>query len=255
MLFLKSMYKSTLVFLDAETTGKDPSDRLCQIAYKVNSEEFESLFKPPVPIQIEAMSISHITNKMVEDKCPFIGSKMHKDLTDIFSQEGILVAHNAKFDAEMLGKENIEIKKMIDTLKIAHFLDKAASIPRYNLQYLRYFLGLELENIVPHNALGDVIVLEKIFERLFNKMITELKEEQYVIEEMLKISSQPLLMKKFPFGKYKGLKVSDVAQADLGYLGWLLNEKIKARDQEGKNDENWIYTLEYYLNKNNLGSN
>jgi exodeoxyribonuclease X len=241
------MDKSCLIFLDAETTGKGPTDRLCQVAYKFENEEFESLFRPPVPIQVEAMSISHITNKMVEDKESFVGSKMHGRLIDIFSKENILVAHNADFDVEMLKKENIEVKKIIDTLKIAHHLDKEAKIPRYNLQYLRYFLNLEIENVVPHNALGDVRVLEKIFERLFQKMLTNFKEDHAVIDEMLRISAQPILMKKFPFGKYNGLKVADIAETDSGYLRWLLNEKNKTREQEGKNDENWIYTLEYYL--------
>ncbi|MDO8529552.1 MAG: exonuclease domain-containing protein [bacterium] len=241
------MDRSNLIFLDAETTGKDPADRLCQVGFKFNNEESESLFKPPVPIQIEAMSISHITNKMVADKEPFIGSEMHEKLLDIFAKETILVAHNAQFDVEMLKKENIEIKNVIDTLKVAHHLDKEAKIPRYNLQYLRYFLDLELDNIVPHNALGDVRVLEKIFERLFQKMMVDFKDEHAVIAEMLEISSKPIIMKKFPFGKYKGSKVVDIAKTDPGYLRWLLGKKIEEREQGGKNDENWIYTLEYYL--------
>ncbi|HCP08419.1 MAG TPA: DNA polymerase III subunit epsilon [Candidatus Moranbacteria bacterium] len=241
------MNKSNLIFLDAETTGKGPEDRLCQVAYKFNGEEFESLFKPPIPIQVEAMSISHITNKMVEDKDPFIGSQMCNHLNDICSEENVIVAHNAQFDVEMLKKEGIEAKNVIDTLKIAHHLDKEGVIPRYNLQYLRYFLELEIENAVAHNALGDVRVLEKVFERLFQKMAGEFKDEHEVIQEMIRISSLPILMKKFPFGKYKGLKVADVAKKDPGYLGWLLDEKMKEKNMGGDNDENWIYTFEYYL--------
>jgi hypothetical protein len=51
-------------------------------------------------------------------------------------------------------------------------------------------LDLELDNIVPHNALGDVRVLEKIFERLFQKMMVDFKDEHAVIAEMLEISSK-----------------------------------------------------------------
>ncbi|MDD5397074.1 MAG: exonuclease domain-containing protein [Candidatus Moranbacteria bacterium] len=241
------MDKSKLIFLDTETTGKGPTDRLCQLAYKFKDEEFEGLFKPPVKIKVEAMSVSHITNKMVEDKEPFIGSEMREKLAEIFANGNILVAHNAQFDVEMLKRENLEIKNIIDTYKIAHALDKDAKIPKYNLQYLRYFLDLEIENVVAHSALGDVKVLEKLFERLFQKMMTEFEDENVVIEQMLKISAQPLLMKKFPFGKYKGAMVVEVAKTDLGYLRWLLNEKNKTKDQEGDGEENWIYTLEYYL--------
>jgi len=243
------MNKSNLVFLDTGTTGKGPNDRLCQVAYSFNGEEFDALFKPPIPIQIEAMAITHITNKIVEDKEPFIGSEFQKKLIDILSKENILVAHNAQFDVDMLRKENIEVGSAIDTLKIAHHLDKEAKIPKHGLQYLRYFLDLNIQDVVPHSALGDVRVLEKLFERLFQKMLVEFKEESAVIDEMLRISALPILMKKFSFGKYNGSMVADVAKTDLGYLRWLLNEKNKAKEQEGINDENWIHTLEYYLQK------
>jgi len=243
------MNKSNLIFLDTETTGKGPLDRLCQIAYSFNGEESDALFKPPIPIQIEAMAITHITNKMVEDKEPFIGSEFQKKILDIFSKENILVAHNAQFDVDMLKKENIEVGSAIDTLKIAHFLDKEGKIPKHGLQYLRYFLDLDIQDVVPHSALGDVRVLEKLFERLFQKMLVEFKEESAVIDEMLRISALPILMKKFPFGKYNGKMVADVARTDSGYLQWLLNSKIEAREKDGDNDENWIYTLEYYLKK------
>jgi DNA polymerase III epsilon subunit-like protein len=241
------MDKLNLIFLDAETTGKGPEDRLCQLAFKYKGEETEALFKPPVPIQVEAIAISHITNKMVADKEAFDGSEMQKKLTKIFTTETVLVAHNAQFDVEMLRREGLEVRRVIDTLKIAHYLDKEARIPKYGLQYLRYFLDLEIDNAVAHNALGDVRVLEKIFERLFQKMLTENKDELAVIEKMLEISAKPILMKKFPFGKYKGLKVADIAKSDAGYLSWYLGEKIKEREQGAKNDENWIYTCEYYL--------
>jgi DNA polymerase III epsilon subunit-like protein len=241
------MDKKNLVFLDTETTGKGPNDRLCQVAYNFNGEEADALFKPPIPIQIEVMAITHITNKMVEDKEPFIGSEFQKKLSDILSDGNILVAHNAQFDVDMLKKENVEVESSIDTLKIAHHLDKDAKIPKHGLQYLRYFLDLDIQDVIPHSALGDVRVLEKLFERLFQKMLDELKEESKVIDEMMRISNLPILMKKFSFGKYNGKMVAEIANTDVGYLKWLLNEKNKAKEQDGINDENWIYTLEYYL--------
>jgi exodeoxyribonuclease X len=241
------MNKDKLIFLDTETTGIESKDRLCQVAYKIKGEEFEALFKPPLPIEVEAMSVTHITNKMVEDKEVFKDSKMYKDLESIFADGNILVAHNAKFDADMLEKEGIKVPKMIDTFKIAHNLDDEGEIPKYNLQYLRYYLDLEVENATAHDALGDVRVLEALFDVYFDEMLRILGEESTVIEKMIEISSYPILMKKFNFGKYIGEKIADVATRDSGYLQWLLNEKIKTRDQGGENDENWIYTLEYYL--------
>lgn len=242
------MDRKNLVFLDTETTGTGPDGRLCQAAYKFGGQEFESFFKPPIPIEIEAMAVAHITNKMVADKEPFIGSLMHKDLERIFAADNILVAHNAKFDADILQREGIMVSKIIDTFKIAHHLDAEGKIPRHSLQYLRYYFDLEVENAPAHDALGDVRVAEKIFDYFFAQMKKTHSGEEKILQAMLEVSAQPILVKKFNFGKYDGRKVSEVAAEDAGYLAWLLNQKIMARERGEDNDENWIYTLDYYLN-------
>jgi DNA polymerase III epsilon subunit-like protein len=241
------MDKSSLIFLDTETTGIGSEDRLCQVAYKFQGTEKEALFKPPVPIGIDAMSVAHITNKMVADKESFSDSQMHRELAGIFSSEHILVAHNAGFDAEMLRRENLEPKNLIDTFKLAQYLDVSGEVPKYALQYLRYYYDLEVPDAPAHDALGDIRVLEKLFDYYFEKMLTGTKDEAMIIQEMLDVSARPILVKKFNFGKYSGVSVADVAMKDRNYLQWLLNEKIRARDQEENNDENWIYTLEHYL--------
>ena len=241
------MNKSHLIFLDTETTGIGPEDRLCQVAYKFQGVEKEALFKPPVPIGIDAMAVAHITNKMVAEKEVFLDSAMHKKLAEIFSGEHILVAHNADFDVEMLRREKLEPKSMIDTFKLAQYFDVSGEIPKYAMQYLRYYHELEVLDATAHDALGDIRVLERLFDFYFQKMLLSGKGEVAVIEEMLRVSSRPILVKKFNFGKYIGMNVSDVATKDRGYLQWLLNEKIRARDQDGNSDENWIYTLEHYL--------
>jgi len=241
------MDRSNLIFLDTETTGIGPEDRLCQVAYKFQAVEKEALFKPPVPIGIDAMAVAHITNKMVAEKEPFLDSEMHKALAEIFSGEHILVAHNAGFDAEMLRRENLVPKAMIDTFKLAQYLDVSGVVPKYAMQYLRYYHDLEVLDAPAHDALGDIRVLEKLFDFYFQKMLTGGKEEAVILEEMLAVSARPILVKKFNFGKYLGTSVADVAQRDRNYLQWLLAEKIKTRDSGGENDENWIYTLEHYL--------
>jgi DNA polymerase III epsilon subunit-like protein len=241
------MNKSHLIFLDTETTGIGQEDRLCQVAYKFQGVEKEALFKPPVSIGIDAMAVAHITNRMVAEKEPFLDSEMHKSLAEIFSGEHILVAHNAGFDAEMLKRENLQPKALIDTFKLAQYLDVSGEVPKYALQYLRYYYDLEVHDAPAHDALGDIRVLERLFDFYFEKMSIGTKSEGDILQEMLDISARPILVKKFNFGKYIGVSVADVSQKDRGYLQWLLNEKIRARDQEENNDENWIYTLEHYL--------
>ncbi|KKP64455.1 MAG: Exonuclease RNase T and DNA polymerase III [Candidatus Moranbacteria bacterium GW2011_GWF2_34_56] len=233
------MYKDNLIFLDTETTGLGKEDRLCQVAYKFQGQEKESLLKPPVPIGVESMCITHITNKMVADKEAFIGSEMHKDLEDIFKKDNILVAHNADFDADMLRKEGLVINRIIDTFKIAHYLDHDG----------RYYFEFEIENATAHNALGDIRVLEVIFDYYYEKMLAIKETPEAAIGEMIKISKEPILLRKFNFGKYNGEWVEDVAKKDANYLRWLLSEKNKARENGEDEDKNWIHTLKYYLNE------
>ena len=193
------------------------------------------------------MVVSHVTNKMVENESSFIGSSMHQSLQNILVKN-ILVAHNAKFDIEMLNREGIETSQFIDTYKVVYHLDSNGEIPKYSLQYLRYYHELDAEGALAHNAFGDIIVLEKLFELYFLKMLEKIGDGSNVIKEMVEVSSLPILYKKFTFGKYNGREISDIANEDTGYLLWLFNQKIMTRESGGENDEDWIYTLEHYLN-------
>lgn len=231
-----------LVFLDTETTGIDMLiDRLTQVCYKYRKEIYSEYFKPPVPISIKSMSISHITNKMVDDKEPFIGSKMKSDLEALL-KENLLVAHNAGFDIDILAKEEVVVNKFIDTLKLIKFIDVENEIPEYNLQYLRYFLDFDIE-ATAHDAVGDVLVLEQLFNYLYKKMFDTYKDENTVLEKMVEISGKPLLLRLFNYGKHKGKKIEEVLAYDRNYLEWMLEQKLN----EQYSDEDWIFTLKHHL--------
>lgn len=74
------------IFLDTETTGTEKKDRLCQLAYKTETGKIvNQLFKPPLPIAIEPMSIHHITNEMVENKPAFKDSPEYQKLVSLLS--------------------------------------------------------------------------------------------------------------------------------------------------------------------------
>ncbi len=234
------MHKN-IVFLDTETTGIDPLvDRLVQVAYKFQGKLISSYFRPPVPISVKSMSISHITNEMVDDKEEFFVSQMKKDLQEILA-ENILVAHNAGFDVDILYKEGVKTPIFIDTLKLIKYVDEENEIPEYGLQYLRYFLKFDIE-AQAHDAVGDVLVLEKLFEYLYKRVKEQAKESE-VLEKMIEISSKPLLLKLFNYGKHKGKKVEEVLSYDRNYLEWMLERKLN----DEYYDEDWIFTLKYHL--------
>lgn len=235
-----------LIFFDTETTGNTDEDFLCQLAYKTGDESFVSLYKPPRKVPPEASAVHHITNKMLESATPFQESADYKKIKELFEDENsIVVAHNAVFDLAMLQKEDINPKNFICTLRVARDLDREGKIERYNLQYLRYLLEIEVE-AVAHDAMGDVLVLEKLFERLMKKIITEdSASEEDAIKKMVDISSRPSILRTFSFGKHNGKKIEEVLQIDRGYLEWLLAQKLESE----QNEEDWIYTLNHHLKK------
>jgi exodeoxyribonuclease X len=58
---------------------------------------------------------------------------------------------------------------------------------------------------------------------------------------MLEISSKPILLKVFPFGKYKKEKFEDVIKKDKPYFDWVaINVDM---------DENLKHTINYYRNE------
>ena len=223
------------IFLDTETTGNGPDDRLCQIAFKRESGPAVSgLFNPGKPISIDAMVVHHITEKMVANKPPFKGSDEYSQLQELLSNiDNVIVAHNAKFDMQMLDREGISTQKVICTLKLARYLDKNGVIPKYSLQYLRYFLGLEVD-AKAHDALGDIIVLEALFSRL-NAKFQENDKLKDPVWEMIHIRNNPVLMPRMPFGKHKDMLFREVP-AD--YLQWLSGTEL---------DEDLAYTVKHHL--------
>lgn len=236
-----------LLFADTETTGSEEEDRLCQLACKCGGLEINELFKPPLPISCGAMAVHHITNEMVEDKPPFIGSKEHTLLKG-FSDRSIFIAHNAPFDVAMLAKEGLHFPRVIDTLKLARHFDTKGSLESHSLQYMRYKLGLYKllpEGITAHDAWGDIVVLQLLFDRLAARVCKELGgvalEDAFV--EMIRISSNPVILRRLSFGKHKGKLTADVAREDPGWLRWFYKQVREKPEQEA----DWIHTIEHYL--------
>lgn len=239
-----------LIFLDTETTGNTKDDFLCQIAYheRGSGTFFNELYKPLKPIPPEASAVTHITNKHVADKPEFKTSSDYENVKNLLeSDDVVLVAHNAMFDIGMLQNEGINPKHFICTLRVARDMDEAGVIPKYNLQFLRYYLELDVE-AQAHDALGDIKVLEALFDRLLKKMIEKMggdNAEENAIAKMIEISSHPSILRNFSFGKHIGKNIEDVLKTDRGYLEWLYEQK-KNSDQ---NEEDWLYTLTHFLGK------
>ena len=219
-----------IIVLDTETTGMLEKDRICQLSYLVLNEDFEieevhnDLCMPPLPISYEAMAIHHITPEMLEGEPSCVQTKAYKRLLELNSPANLMVIQNATFDLGMLAKEGFALQmNLIDTFRVlrAYYPQDGTS---FSLQYKRYQWGLYKEEegvakklgitIKAHDALGDVIVLKHLFERLC---------EEHSMPKMILLCSEPIVLSHIPYGKNKGKKFVDIARTDRQDLHYMLN--------------------------------
>lgn len=216
-----------IIILDTETTGAGEADRICQLSYLVVDERGEilevhnDLCTPPLPISFEAMSIHHITPEMIEGTPACIDTTAFKRLMDLNTPDNLMVIQNAEFDLGMLAKEGMGLEmKLIDTFRVLrawHPLDTP-----HGLQFKRYQWGLYKQEqplieklgieIKAHDALGDVIVLKHLYEKLL---------EEHTAGSMIDLCSEPIILEYVPFGKHKGRRFEEVAieaRNDLKYM-------------------------------------
>lgn len=230
-----------MFFLDTETSGFS-KNHLIELAYiKDNWERFEKRYwlKEGESIELEAMSIHHITEKMIEGKSIFEEDESYESLAQIMQNE-VMVCHNMNYDYNevLSGVYNMKCPGRICTLKIAKRL--LPDLPKYNLQYLRYYFGLEFNEVIdPHAAISDVIVLEAVYNELF-KIAKERQpqmSDEEIIDAFVKLESMPVLLKTISFWKHKWTEFKEVPR---DYLEWLLGSS---------EDEDVIFTIKKILKK------
>jgi len=223
------------VLLDTETTGAGDSDRIIQLGYMVldgkNVEVYNDMCSADVPIGYGAMEVHGITPEMIEGLPSCTQTTAFKTLQELNTPDNVLIIHNAPFDLGMLSKEDFTSQmRLIDTLRCArHLFDDEEA---HRLQYFRYRLGLyKIEQaeadalgivVKAHDAIGDVLVL-KLFLTELRKRLQERFEGVNPIDKMVELTQTPVFYTRpLKFGKYKGKTLTEIAEADKGYLTWML---------------------------------
>lgn len=215
-----------LIYLDIETTGLEQNDRICSIGLIVFDEKVEiykELIKSPKKMRPEASAINHITDEMLKEKKSFGTSQIKEVLEKYNTTETTFVGHNIVFDLSMLKKEGFVFQGVfIDTLKCTRALIQECE--QFSLQYLRYELKLYKDekrlaeelgiNLSAHQALSDALHV-----RLLHHYLNDMADD----EELKELSTQPILIQKLNFGKYKGRFIEEIAMNDRAYLIWVLN--------------------------------
>jgi DNA polymerase-3 subunit epsilon/exodeoxyribonuclease X len=222
------------IILDTETTGAGENDRIIQLGYMVlGAKEIEvhnEFCSSEVPISYGAMEVHSITPDMIEGKPLCTETEAYKRLHELNTPENYVIIHNAVFDIGMLEKEGFSLNmKLIDTLRCARHI--YADEEAHRLQYFRYKMGLYKEEkaeadklgieVKAHDAIGDVLTL-KLFLTELRKSVQEKFVGENPVEKMVALTKEPIFVKSFRFGKYKGKDLADVAHEDAGYLRWML---------------------------------
>jgi exodeoxyribonuclease X len=227
-----------VVIVDTETTGFDPAtDSLVELAAvypdswgRGDHETHTSLVKPTTPIRFDAMAAHHITEEEVAN-APDLDMAMDAVFgNEEERNEFLLVAHNAEFDRGFLPQ--FATHPWICTYRCAmHIWPDAQS---HRNQSLRYELGLDVSDMPgkaggsAHRALYDAWVTFKLYEKM---------RETHTLDELLHLTTAPLILKKVRFGKHINELWEDVPQS---YMRWILTQDF---------DKDTIHTCNYHLGR------
>jgi len=235
-----------LIFLDLETSGMEKEDRICSLGVLLfENEKFVTkeygIVNEGKKIAPSASAQHNITDEMITDKPSFKESSIYKLLESHNNFETTLIVHNQFFILEKLEHSGLKWHgKIIDTQRVVKHL--VPDLESFALEFLRYELKLyrkeeplkELcgikDALIAHHALSDVLVIKLLFDYL---------ADEKDMEAMYNLSFESVLLEKFPFGKYSGRYIEEIAMNERSYLQWMLSLQNL--------DDDLRYSLEYYL--------
>lgn len=189
----------TFVAFDTETTGTGPGARLVEIAgARFRGDEFlgrfDTLIDPGVPIPEESTAVHQITDDMVAGK-----PKAGEVLTDFFAfaEDAVLVAHNAEFDASIIGLELTRLRRpapenlILDSLKAARrvFPGQAA----HSLDALIELIGIPPQE-ERHRAFADAELVRHLVRRMAEAIGGDAKPLDALMEHSGRETLAPYLL-------------------------------------------------------------
>jgi DNA polymerase III epsilon subunit-like protein len=199
--------------------------------------------------EYQAMATTGITKERLAEKAiDYKKSLFFQELKTNNNKEHVLVAHNAKFDINMLRtiddfKENFNFS-VIDTLVVARDVLETS---KHSLQFLRYKMGYyrdeekmvktilgENAELNAHEAISDVIFLTQLFNDLKGKVAQKynIKDKEEIIDKMIDISTQVTLQSVLPMTDQKGETYFDEIKNKSWTVKWLYDKIEKEQNPE-----------------------
>lgn len=219
------MTEPVVYVADTETTGVEPSNAVLLEAAVVGGGlgqswfvEFEGEIPP------DARAVHHISPDDVRPGSGAIPRELlGARIRELCSDSSVWAFHNAPFDLQFLPE--LDDQPVICTWRCAMHLWPDA--PSYKNQVLRYWLGAEprpelVEGLAPHRALYDAAVTSAVMEFM---------TKDATLDRLLKLSSEPILLKTVNFGKYKGESWETLVR-DRGYVAWMIRSGNWAKDRD-----------------------
>lgn len=232
---------STIVVVDTETTGFDPAtSALLEVGWvpvdrkgaPIEGAADWSFCEYEGEIPAEARAVHHIGPKDVARGAPrclpaevVVGDILRAEVPG----EMVYAAHNAAFDRGFLPDLTLPF---ICTFRCARHIWPDA--PSHKNQVLRYWLGVEpdpslLVGLDAHRAQYDAAVTAAILGRML---------ERHSPEELVGMTSRPVLLRRFSFGKHKDEPVEKIPR---DYLAWM------RRSGNWRDDVDVSHTLQHHL--------
>ena len=164
------------IVFDTETTGfdADKGDRLVEIGavelinHIPTGKVYHQYINPQREVPEEAFRVHGLSYDFLKDFPTF--EQVVNDWLDFVGEDGILVAHNAKFDItfcnfeqKAINKREFTWDKVIDTLEIARNMFPGS---RVNLDALCKRFNIDNSNRTKHGALLDAELLAEVYLQL-----------------------------------------------------------------------------------------
>ena len=194
-------FTDEFIFFDIETTGLSALN--CEIteigAVKMKNGEvldkFNMLVNPGVPIPAEIVRLTGITDEMVKNEPP-ISEVLPKFLD--FIGDGVLVAHNASFDAGFISQAAHRLglpfpNPYLDTVAMSRYVNP--ELQKHKLDILADYFHLGDFN--HHRASDDAEMLAAIFYKMAEKLADEGIYDLDAMADAMSERSDPLKLPSY----------------------------------------------------------
>ena len=234
---MKLNLKRPLVFFDLETTGVDTAkDRIVEISMvKVMPDGEEivrtRLINPQMHIPEDATAVHGITDEDVKDQPTF--AQIAKSLSQFIEGCDFGGFNSNRFDLPMLVEEflragvdvDFKNRKFIDVQNIFHKMEQRTLVAAY-----KFYCDKDLTDA--HSAEADTRATYEVLKAQLDRYselqndvaaLAEFSSRGETVDYAGRIVYNDKGEEVFNFGKFKGVKVSEVFQREPSYYDWMMN--------------------------------